>query len=77
MPEEPEFTSANVDQWVSNLIDKARDSHPLVNEDVLKRIEQLLKGQISERNLTQTNLKSVATQLLLDMVPKQPDPEGT
>ena len=77
MPEKPEYTSDSADQWVSNLIDKARDSNPLVNEDVLKSIEQLLKGQISERNLTQTNLKSVATQLLLDMVPKQPDPEGT
>ena len=76
MAEEQKSTSDNADQWVSHLIDNARNSNPLVREDLLNRMDQLLKGQISDRLLTQTNLKSVATQLLLDMTPEQPDPEG-
>ena len=76
MSDEQESTTDSADQWASTLIAKARDSNPLPNEDVLKRMEQLLEGPISERTLTQTNLKSVATQLLLDMAPKLPDADG-
>ena len=41
------------------------------------RLEILLEGQLSERDLTPTNLKAVATQLIGDTVPKPPEPEET
>ena len=77
MTEEPKFTSESGDQWVSLVINEARNSNPLVAEGVLARIELLLKGEISERDLTPTNLKKVATQLIGDMVPKPPEPAET
>ena len=64
MSEKIESCSDSADQWVSNVISEARDSNPLVAEEVFTRIETLLEGQMSERNLTRANLKLVATQLL-------------
>ena len=56
MTEEPEYTSESGDRWVSLLIDEARDNNPLVADAVLARMGLLLIGQISERDLTPTEV---------------------
>ncbi len=71
-----ESSIATADQWVSNVIEKARDKNPLVVEKVLDNIEQLLKGQLSQQKLTPTTLKSLATQLLEGPVHSQPELGG-
>ena len=77
MPEQSESTGDSGDQWVSSLLKAARKNNPLVADGVFDRLESLLKGQISERDLTTTNLKVVAEQLIGDTVPKPPEPEET
>ena len=70
-----ESSSDSADQWVSNVISEARDSNPLVAGEIFTRIEALLKGQMSDRNLTRASLKLVATQLLGVKVSGQPELE--
>ena len=77
MPEQSESTSDASDQWVSAILKTARQNNPLVANGVFDRLELLLKGQISERDLTPTNLKAVATQLIGDMLPKVSESEET
>ena len=77
MTKEPESTGDSGDQWVSSLLKAARKDNSLVAEAVFARLEILLEGHLSERDLTPTNLKAVATQLIGDTVPKPPEPEET
>ncbi len=77
MTKEPESTSGSGYQWVSSLLKASREDNPLVAGEVFARLEILLEGQLSERDLTSTNLKAVATQLIGDTVPKPPEPEET
>lgn len=65
------------DSWVTTRITEASNSHPSVTEAVSARMEQLLKAQLGERQLTPANLKRVATELIKDMVTVQPNPEAT
>ena len=67
---------SNEDHWVTTRITEAKHLHPLVTEAVMARIDQLLKGHLSERPLTPTELKSVATGLIGDTVPDAPKPEA-
>ena len=67
---------SNDDHWTTTRITEARKRHPLVTETVSARIEQLLKGQLSERQIPPTELKSVATGLIGDMDPSPPKPEA-
>ena len=73
MPEQSVSTSGSGDQWVLPLLNAARTNNPLVADGVFDTLEVLLNGQISERGLNSTNLKTVAKQLIGDMVPKQPE----
>ena len=77
MTEESKYTSESGDRWVSHLINEARNSNPLVVDGVFARMELLLQGEMGERDLTSTNLKTVATQLIGDMVPNPAEPEET
>ena len=77
MTEEPEYTSEIGDHWVSVLINEVRISNPSATDGVLAQLELLLNGQISERELTQMDLKTIAKQLIADMIPKPPEPEET
>ena len=77
MAKEPESTKDSGAQWVSSLLKAARKDNPLVADGVFARLRILLEGQLSERDLTPTNLKTVATQLIGDTVPKPPEPEET
>ena len=73
----PESKSDSGDQWVSSLLEAAKKDNLMVADGVVARLEILLEGQLSERDLTPTNLKAVATQLIGDTVPKPPEPEET
>lgn len=76
MSEKTDATSSD-NEWVSDLIEKARKSNPLVPQTVFQRMELLLNGQISNGKLTPGNLKAVAIQLLGAMVPEQPNQQET
>jgi hypothetical protein len=58
--------------WITTRITEARKQHPTVTDAVSSRIEGLLNGQLSERQLPQAELKSIATTLIEDMVPVPP-----
>ena len=60
---------SNDDHWVTTRITEVKQFHPLVTEAVLAQIGQLLKGELSERQLPAAERKSVAGALLADMVP--------
>jgi hypothetical protein len=60
---------SNDDHWITTRITKARERHPLVTDAASARIDQLLTGQLSERQLPATELTSVAIALIADMVP--------
>ena len=77
MNEEPEYISESGDQWVSFVIDFARHSKPLVADGVLAKMELLLNGRMSQRDLTPAELKTVATELIGDMFPAPTEPEET
>ena len=77
MTEEPKYTSESGEQWVKALIHEARDGNPLVAAGVFISMEQLLKGTISERDMTPTKLQEIAIQLIGDMAPKSPEPQET
>ena len=77
MTKDQDPTNDRRDQWVSSLLQSARKDNPLFAEAVFLRLDTLLKGQLSERDLTPTQLRTAATQLIEDMVPKPPKPEET
>ena len=61
------------DHWIATRITEARTHHPSVTEAVTSRMGELLKGQLSEQQLSQKDLNSIATALIADMVPAQPE----
>jgi hypothetical protein len=56
-------------QWTTARIAEARKRHKSVTEAVSDRIAQLLAGQLSEQQLSPTELGKVASGLLADMIP--------
>ena len=60
------------DHWITTRITEARTRHPLVTEAVSSRMAELLKGQLSEQQLSQMDLTSVARALIADMVHAPP-----
>jgi hypothetical protein len=60
------------DPWITTRITEARKHHPLVTDAASDRIEELLNGQLSERQLPQAELKTVAAALIADMIPVPP-----
>ena len=59
---------SNDDQWIATRVAEARKHHPLVTDDVCARIQEWLNGQLSERQLSQAELKSAAAALIAGMV---------
>ena len=67
---------SNADHWITTRVTKARKRHPSVTEAVSDRIDQLLAGELSERQLPPTELTSVARALIADMVSAPPKAEA-
>ena len=75
MAKEPKCATDGGGQWVSTLLDDVRISNPLVVDHVLGRMESLLKGSICDQELPATTLKTLAIELIGDMVSKTVDPK--
>ena len=56
--------------WITNQIEAAKTSHP-VSDAVSARLVELLKGSLSERQLTPAEASKIAEQLIIDITPKQ------
>ena len=60
------------DLWITTRITEARENNPSVTNAASARIEELLSSQLSERQLTQAELKSTAATLIVDMASISP-----
>jgi hypothetical protein len=61
--------------WITARITEARKGHVFVTDAVSARMTELLSGQLTERQLTPTELISVAEELIAHMVPPTPKAE--
>ena len=62
--------------WITARITEAVKLHATVTEAASVRIEALLNGEFSERQVTSTQLTGVARALIADMVPAPPKAEA-
>lgn len=58
---------SNEAEWITARINEARKDYPSVTKAVLSRIEKLLSGKLSEKQLTLTEFTSVAESLINEM----------
>ena len=75
MSEDQETTGGLGDKWVLEVISKVRESHTSTVSNVFTVLEGLLQSELSDRELTPTNLKEVATTLVDRFVLKTIEPE--
>jgi hypothetical protein len=64
---------SNDQNWITGRITEARKPHSAVTESVSARMKELLSDQFSERQLSKTELTSVAKELIASMVPTPSD----
>lgn len=64
------------DEWVTVQVAEARKSHTDVTQAVVVRIEELLSGQFTERQLTPAELKDISIKLIAEMVSNAPEVDG-
>ena len=63
------------DDWITLLITKAKADLPLVTPPVVQKLEDLLKGPLSERELPKGELTSIAKELIRGIGPVQKEAE--
>jgi hypothetical protein len=61
--------------WIAQRIAKAKAHRPLVTQAVLAQVEKLLRGQLSEREVSKGDLTAIANDLLAKMAPVPPQAE--
>jgi hypothetical protein len=61
--------------WVAQRIASAKADRPLVTQAVLARIEELLRGQLSEGEVSRRDLTTIAKDLLAKMASVPPEAE--
>jgi hypothetical protein len=61
------------DVWISLRITEARKCYPLVTEAVVSRLDGMLRGRLSQRQLPRGELTSIASALIADMVAAPPE----
>ena len=61
--------------WITQRIAAAKADRPLVTQAVLARIEELLRGQLSEGEVSRGDLTTVAKDLLEKMASVPPKAE--
>ena len=64
------------DHWFIARLSEIRNQFPLVTEAISVRLQELLKGQLSERQLTQLELRNIAKTFIKDMAPASPKAEA-
>jgi len=62
--------------WIKPRIAEAKAGIPLVTQPVLVRVEELLKGELSERELAKGDLASIAKELIVEMASLSPQAEA-
>lgn len=62
--------------WTKAIVAEARKHHASVTEAAHSRVEELLKTQLSERQIPAAELKLLASTLIDDMVPQQSEAES-
>ncbi|MDH4185986.1 MAG: hypothetical protein OEV08_03225 [Nitrospira sp.] len=62
--------------WVSTRINEAHKANPSVAESVLKNVEELLKAQMSERQLSSKELAEIAKTLIAANIAAPPEAEA-
>lgn len=62
--------------WIKAIVAEARKYHAPVTEAAHSRIGELLKTQLSDRQIPAAELKLLAGALIADMVPKQSNAES-
>lgn len=68
---------SNSVHWITARIAEVRKRHDSVNKAVASRLEEMLKGQLSERQLSPVELKHIANTLIADMAaPATPKDEA-
>jgi len=67
---------SSADLWISARITESRSNHPAVTDAVSARMEEMLKGQLSERQLTATELTKLAKALIVAMTSASPETEA-
>lgn len=60
------------DHWITTRITRARTDLPSVTEAVSSQMAELLRGQLSEQQLSHVELANVAKALIASMVPAPP-----
>lgn len=63
------------DECIKQRIATAKTKCPLVTQAVLARIEELLRGRLSEGEVSKGTLATIAKDLLGKMVPESPEAE--
>lgn len=64
------------DPWITALIEENRKRYASVTDDVSILLQELLEGQLSERQLTQGEMGELAKVLIVYMVPASSKVEG-
>ena len=67
MAEEHKANGGGSDQWVTDVLSKARTNSPSIPDAVWSRMGSLMKGEISERDLTAARVKALAAVLVGEM----------
>lgn len=67
---------SNSDDWISKRVEEAQKTHASVTVATAIRIKQLLKGQLSERQLRSPELTITAKTLIADMSTLDPPKMG-
>ena len=74
---EPDCTSESSEEWISDVITRAKTNNPKIPAEPYSSLETILRDQIGDRKLTQANLRKVAAQLLGNMATEKPGPEAS
>lgn len=62
------------DDWIARRVTDATNKHAAVTPGAAAQVRELLKGALSERQQTATELKALAVILLAQMMPAQGTP---
>ena len=62
--------------WISTRVTKAREQHPSVTDAVSDLMAGLLKGELSERQISKLDLTKLAKELIMAMASTSPEKDA-
>jgi hypothetical protein len=74
MPEVEQTKAVSENDWAGTCVSKARIGAPLVTDSASNILTVSMRGLLSERTLTSSELTTLANHLIDDMNPSQPAP---